>query len=305
MADIGEFSRYLSELGVEGFQVSFSEVPARTKAPVAKSFDGANRIPASDFGVLRESLHAAAPQNSIDSSKNNPRRAEGLLGSTRIADIPAPARASAPRQKIESAPIENTSIRESEIDTVKPKRSGETLLDIRSEIGTDCSRCGLCENRTQIVNSIGNEKADLMIVGEAPGADEDFQGKPFVGKAGKLLTKILEAIGFERDDVFIGNINRCRPPGNRQPSLEESAMCKPFLLREIAAVAPKVIVVLGNTATKNLLDTTTGITQLRGNFQERFGAKVMPTFHPAYLLRDPRKKREVWDDMKKVRDFLS
>jgi DNA polymerase len=143
-----------------------------------------------------------------------------------------------------------------------------------------------------------------MIIGEAPGADEDEQGKPFVGRAGKLLTKILEAVGFERDDVFIGNINRCRPPANRQPTPEESATCKPFLLREIASVKPKVIVVLGNTATKNLLQTKTGITQLRGNFAEFEGVKVMPTFHPAYLLRDPRKKREVWDDMKKVRAFL-
>jgi DNA polymerase len=183
--------------------------------------------------------------------------------------------------------------------------SNESLLDIRAEIGAECTRCDLCESRTQVVNSVGSETANLMIVGEAPGADEDEKGEPFVGRAGKLLTKILEAIGFDREQVFIGNINRCRPPGNRQPTLEESAMCKPFLLREIAAVNPKVIVVLGNTATKNLLDTKTGITQLRGTFKEFRGVKVMPTFHPAYLLRDPRKKREVWEDMQKVRDYLN
>ena len=143
-----------------------------------------------------------------------------------------------------------------------------------------------------------------MFVGEAPGADEDAQARPFVGRAGQLLTKIIEAIGFKREEVLIGNINRCRPPGNRPPTSEEVSMCKPFLLREIAAVQPKVIVVLGNTATRNLLDTKEGISRLRGHFQNYKGIPVMPTFHPAFLLRDPSKKRETWDDLKKVRDFL-
>jgi len=144
----------------------------------------------------------------------------------------------------------------------------------------------------------------LMFVGEAPGADEDAQGFPFVGRAGQLLTKIIESIGIKREEVFIGNINRCRPPGNRQPTIEEAHTCRPFLLREVAVVRPKVIVVLGNTALHNLLDTKVGITKVRGQFQDYFGVKVMPTFHPAYLLRDPNKKREVWEDMKKVRDYL-
>jgi DNA polymerase len=143
-----------------------------------------------------------------------------------------------------------------------------------------------------------------MFVGEAPGADEDLQARPFVGRAGQLLTKIIEAIGLKREDVLIGNINRCRPPGNRAPTTEEAAVCKPFLLREIAVVQPEVIVVLGNTAMKNLLDTQEGITRLRGRFQDYKGIKVMPTFHPAYLLRDPSKKRETWDDLKMVRDYL-
>jgi DNA polymerase len=143
-----------------------------------------------------------------------------------------------------------------------------------------------------------------MFVGEAPGANEDAEGRPFVGKAGQLLNKIIESIGMKREDVFIGNVNRCRPPQNRQPTPLEAATCKPFLLREIAVIRPKVIVVLGNTATQNLLGTKVGITKLRGDFQDYFGVKVMPTFHPAYLLRDPSKKRETWEDMKKVRDFL-
>ncbi|MFN6963066.1 MAG: uracil-DNA glycosylase family protein [Pyrinomonadaceae bacterium] len=181
--------------------------------------------------------------------------------------------------------------------------SSETLEQIRADIG-DCTRCPLYSGRTQIVHSTGNTTADLMFVGEAPGADEDAQGFPFVGRAGQLLTKIIESIGFAREDVFIGNINRCRPPGNRAPTLPEAHTCRPFLQREIAVVRPKVIVVLGNTAMHNLLDTKVGITKLRGEFQDYMGIKVMPTFHPAFLLRDPRKKREVWEDMKKVRDYL-
>ncbi len=155
------------------------------------------------------------------------------------------------------------------------------------------------------MHSTGNFNADLMFVGEAPGADEDEQGFPFVGRAGQLLTKIIESIGMRREDVFIGNINRCRPPGNRQPEPIETAACRPFLLREVAVVKPKVIVVLGATAAHNLLQIKTPISKLRGNFQEYLGVKVMPTFHPAYLLRDPHKKREVWEDMKKVRDYLN
>jgi DNA polymerase len=143
-----------------------------------------------------------------------------------------------------------------------------------------------------------------MFVGEAPGADEDMQARPFVGKAGQLLTRIIESIGFKREEVAIGNVNRCRPPGNRPPTTEEAATCRPFLLREISVVQPQVIVVLGNTAIKNLLEAKEGVTRLRGRFHEYKGIKVMPTFHPAYLLRDPAKKRETWEDLKMVRDYL-
>ncbi|MDX6612736.1 MAG: uracil-DNA glycosylase [Blastocatellia bacterium] len=181
--------------------------------------------------------------------------------------------------------------------------STETLEEIWANIG-NCTRCTLCEGRTNVVNTDGNRNARLMFVGEAPGADEDLQARPFVGRAGQLLTKIIEAMGFKREEVIIGNVNRCRPPGNRQPTIEEAVICKPFLLREIAVVRPEVIVVMGNTAMKNLLDTREGITRVRGKFQDYRGIKVMPTFHPAYLLRDPSKKRETWEDMKKVREYL-
>jgi uracil-DNA glycosylase len=182
-------------------------------------------------------------------------------------------------------------------------RSGETMEEVWAEIG-NCTRCPLHQGRTNIVHTEGNRNARLMFVGEAPGADEDMQARPFVGRAGQLLTKIIESIGFKREEVLIGNINRCRPPGNRAPNPDEVAMCKPFLLREIASVRPEVIVVMGNTAMKNLLEVKDGITKLRGLFQDYQGIKIMPTFHPAYLLRDPSKKRETWEDLKKVRNYL-
>ena len=181
--------------------------------------------------------------------------------------------------------------------------ANETLQDIWLDIG-DCTRCGLCAGRMQVVNTNGNAQARLMFVGEAPGADEDAQGKPFVGRAGQLLTKMIEAMGMKREDVIIGNVNRCRPPANRQPTLEEAAICRPFLFREIAVIQPDVIVVMGNTALRNLLEVREGITRVRGKFQDFRGIKVMPTFHPAYLLRDPSKKRETWEDLKRVMEYL-
>jgi DNA polymerase len=215
---------------------------------------------------------------------------------------------SLPEVKPQAAPVPTDRLADSlfgEIAPGKPTlaKSEETFEEIWASVG-NCVRCPLHQGRTNIVHTEGDRKARLMFVGEAPGADEDIQARPFVGRAGQLLTRIIEAIGFKREDVLIGNVNRCRPPGNRAPTTDEAEMCKPFLLREIAAVQPEVIVVLGNTAMKNLLNTKEGITKLRGNFQDYKGIKVMPTFHPAYLLRDPSKKKETWEDLKKVRDFL-
>jgi DNA polymerase len=231
------------------------------------------------------------------------------LGVTGVEPIPAlslqevpPQPSSAPTQ-----PSKPPQAFDSLFNTSKPEQvlsqSTESLEQIWAEL-RDCTRCSLHEGRTHVVNTEGNRRARLMFVGEAPGADEDAQARPFVGRAGQLLTKIIEAIGLKREDVLIGNVNRCRPPANRAPMPDEAATCKPFLLREIASVQPEVIVVLGNTAMKNLLDTKIGITRLRGEFQDFRGIKVMPTFHPAFLLRDPSKKREVWEDLKKVRDYL-
>jgi uracil-DNA glycosylase len=181
----------------------------------------------------------------------------------------------------------------------------EALVAIREDIG-DCTRCKLHTlGRTQVVFGVGNPDADLMFVGEAPGADEDEQGVPFIGRAGQLLTKIIEAIDLKRDDVYIANIIKCRPPQNRNPENDEVASCEPFLFRQIEAIKPKVIVALGKYAAQTLLKSETPISRLRGQVLDYRGAKLVPTFHPAYLLRNPSSKREVWEDMKLVKRLLT
>jgi DNA polymerase len=179
------------------------------------------------------------------------------------------------------------------------------LQALREEIGADCRRCRLCEKRTQVVFGVGDPGARLMFVGEGPGADEDAQGEPFVGRAGQLLNKIIEAIGLRREQVYIANVVKCRPPENRTPLPDEVATCSPFLLRQIAAIRPRVIVCLGTPAAQSILGTRETITRLRGTFHDLGGIRVMPTFHPAYLLRNPAAKREVWEDMKQVLAALS
>ncbi|GEM_PF-57302 len=179
-----------------------------------------------------------------------------------------------------------------------------TLEDIRADIG-DCTRCKLHEHRTKIVFGEGNPQAKLMFIGEGPGVDEDKTGRPFVGQAGQLLDKIIVAINCKREDVYIANVVKCRPPLNRTPEKDETDTCEQFLFRQIKLIQPKVIVALGSPAFQCLLRTKETITRARGEFREWNGIQVMPTFHPAYLLRSPDKKREVWDDMKKVRDYLT
>ena len=159
--------------------------------------------------------------------------------------------------------------------------------------------------RRQVVFGVGNPDADLMFVGEAPGADEDIQGIPFVGRAGQLLTKMIQAIQLERDQVYIANVIKCRPPDNRNPEPDEIDTCQPFLFRQIEAVRPKVIVALGSFAAKTLLKTQDSISRLRGRVYDFQGAKLIPTFHPSYLLRSPQFKREAWEDLKKARALLT
>jgi uracil-DNA glycosylase len=207
----------------------------------------------------------------------------------RTADVPPPA---APATDRTQAPVRVFA------------QSHEALLAVREEIG-DCTRCKLHRlGRKQIVFGVGNPEADLMFVGEAPGADEDVQGIPFVGRAGQLLTKIIEAIGLTRDQVYIANVIKCRPPQNRNPEPDEVDTCEPFLFRQVDVINPKVIVALGTFAARTLLRTLDPISRLRGRVYDYRGAKLIPTFHPAYLLRNPASKREVWEDMKVVRSLL-
>jgi len=185
------------------------------------------------------------------------------------------------------------------------KSSADALVAVRTEIG-DCTRCKLhALGRKQIVFGVGNPDADLMFVGEAPGADEDIQGIPFVGRAGQLLTKIIEAIGLQREDVYIANVIKCRPPGNRNPEQDEVETCEPFLFKQIDIIKPKVIVALGKFGAQTLLRTLDPISRLRGRVYNYRGAKLIPTFHPAFLLRNPASKREVWEDMKLVKKLLA
>jgi uracil-DNA glycosylase len=180
-----------------------------------------------------------------------------------------------------------------------PRSRAEALAALRDEIGP-CTRCKLHSGRTNLVFGTGSPDARLMFVGEGPGADEDLQGVPFVGRAGQLLTQIIKAMGYDRDQVYIANVVKCRPPGNRNPEPDEIERCQPFLMRQIATIQPKVIVALGKFAAQTLLQTSEPITRLRGRFRALGDVQVMPTFHPSYLLRNPSAKREVWDDMKQV-----
>ena len=337
-ADVAESASYLRELGVEvleGFEAS--EVDDSLKSSRAVARDAERRAPLPP--ALERNARAerpAPPQPKPPAAAPPPRptiaplpkmpaatppsqtRVEQPPPQTTPVAAPPPAGAAPntlnqtamPKKPVRAPAANPPEPRETLFGDIAPKDElslgvpGETFEDIREDIG-ECVRCPLHQGRTKIVHTEGQPTARLMFVGEAPGADEDASGRPFVGRAGQLLNKIIEAIGLKREDVLIGNVNRCRPPGNRQPTTEEAKTCKPFLLREINIARPAVIVVLGNTAMKNLLDTKAGITQLRGKFQDYRGIKVMPTFHPAYLLRDPSKKREVWADMKVVRDYLN
>jgi DNA polymerase len=180
---------------------------------------------------------------------------------------------------------------------------GDTLLRIREDLG-ECTRCKLHKHRNTIVFGDGNPKAELVFVGEGPGADEDAQGLPFVGRAGKLLTQMIEAMGLQRKDVYICNVVKCRPPENRTPEDDEICTCSPFLLRQLEVISPKVIVCLGAVAAKTLLKTNRGISHFRGEWLDYRGSKLMATYHPAYLLRNPNAKGEVWKDLQKVMAVL-
>jgi uracil-DNA glycosylase family 4 len=265
-----------------------------------------------DRGVARpESAERPAAESSAEPFTQQISYEEATLPkSNRIPELPRAAQ-SPPRMVLpQAAPLQ--SIRKPEILPVPAgpslfesfnKVPDDTLLKIRTDLG-ECTRCKLHRTRNKIVFGDGNPKAELVFVGEGPGHDEDMQGLPFVGRAGKLLTQMIEAMGLQRKDVYICNVVKCRPPENRAPEKDEIAECSPFLLRQIDAIAPKVIVCLGSTAAQTILETSRGISHFRGQWLEFRGRKLMATYHPAYLLRNPSAKGEVWKDLQKVMAVL-
>ena len=224
-------------------------------------------------------------------------------GTTEAKGAGAAASTLAPPQAASAAPpVSVPGAAPGLLEETLPLRA-ETLEAIRADLG-DCRRCALHETRTKLVFGVGNPAARLMFVGEAPGADEDRRGEPFVGRAGQLLDRMVEAMGLTRADVYIANVLKSRPPGNRTPEPAEIAACSPFLFRQIGAVAPEVIVALGAPAAQTLLATAAPIGKLRGRFWRCRGIDLMPTYHPAFLLRNPAKKREVWEDLQQVMSRL-
>ena len=227
---------------------------------------------------------------------------------TEETTLPNPAQKSQPaKPAVESRPAPKLDVRPAvsgaSLFEAMNKIEGDTLLKIHSDLG-DCTRCKLHRGRTKLVFGDGNSQAQLVFVGEGPGRDEDMQGLPFVGRAGKLLTQMIEAMGLQRQDVYICNVVKCRPPENRTPEKDEVQTCSPFLLRQLDAISPKVIVCLGSVAAQTLLETNRGISHFRGEWLDFRGKKLMATYHPAYLLRNPSAKGEVWKDLQKVMAVL-
>jgi DNA polymerase len=267
----------------------------KDKAPPAPMLGGATTLGRSQPVPTRDPAESAVP---LDRAQQTQARSPARAAS------PARAPSAAKSDVLQSAlplagmPAPQTAIERSSVPEAIPEER-RSLEEVRNDLG-DCTRCKLCSGRTHIVFGVGNPKAELVFVGEGPGADEDEQGIPFVGKAGQLLTKMIEAMGFSRDEVYICNVVKCRPPNNRNPEPDEIEACSPFLRAQLASIRPKVIVTLGKCAAQSLLGDGTPITRLRGNWREYGGIPVMPTFHPAYLLRSPAEKKNAWADLRQV-----
>jgi uracil-DNA glycosylase family 4 len=257
-----------------------------------------------------------APLHAIAESAAAPVATQTVATSSVIATaVPAAmAAAAASRAPASSINLAASASQKSPASTIPPtsapslfeaieRIAGDALPRIREDIG-DCTRCKLHKGRTKIVFGTGNPNADLMFVGEGPGRDEDLSGEPFVGRAGKLLTDMIKAMGLQREDVYIANVVKCRPPENRLPEKDEITTCSPFLMRQIDTIKPKVICTLGSCSAQTLLQTAQGISKLRGEWFDFRGTKLMPTYHPAYLLRNPAAKPEVWKDLQKVMAVL-
>jgi uracil-DNA glycosylase len=276
-AQVAEWLRYGDDLGLGPFY--------RDRAPSS----GEGTVPA---------IAAASPAK-LDPAPQTPNREEPIDMSPARRTREAASAASSPGATSSVLPVVGGSGLFDSFDRVE----GDSLTRIREDIG-DCKRCKLHKGRTKIVFGVGNPKAELVFVGEGPGRDEDLQGEPFVGRAGKLLTQMIEAMSLKREDVYIANVVKCRPPENRLPEKDEIATCSPFLMRQLDVIGPKVICCLGSCSAQTLLQTTQGISKFRGEWFDFRGAKLIATYHPAYLLRNPSAKGEVWKDLQKVMGVL-
>jgi DNA polymerase len=276
---LADHLRLLQELGIDGA----SRDPAWASRPDERRAAGTGDVPGAGPAADRTS-----PSQPFTSGAGR------APATAPVERLPGPAASGPAPASLFDEPGPSPPVRE----------PGAALAEIRADLG-ECTRCKLhALGRTQVVYGVGSPKARLMFIGEAPGGDEDVQGIPFVGRAGQLLTRIIEAMGMSRDEVYIANVIKCRPPGNRNPEPDEVATCEPFLFRQVDAIRPEVIVALGTFAAQALLRTKDPISRLRGQVFKYRGAKLVPTFHPAFLLRSPEKKRETWDDMKKVMALL-
>ncbi len=263
-----EWIEFYRELGVEEFYVRRSVLPQESAAPAPRAEDASAAPPA-----------ASAPSDVTRGM------APSVLPTLRAAGPELRA-----LSLFEAPPAE--------------RRAGESLEDIRRDLG-DCHRCRLAEGRKNIVFGEGNPRAELVFVGEGPGADEDEQGLPFVGRAGQLLNRMIQWIGMRREDVYICNVVKCRPPGNRTPLPDEIETCSPFLFRQLEAIRPRLICCLGAPAVRTVLGVKEGITKIRGRFYDYGSAQVLATVHPAYILRNPREEKLLREDFEKIRDFLA
>jgi DNA polymerase len=280
--------QYFNDLRIGGFYRDRGIVAGITQVAAAPISAGEESPELSELKAQRAKAKAQTP----------PAAAGAYSGFPLQPNLPA-ASTGVPAPKFDVVSLGRDASLFEELEKVKD----DTLERIRGDIG-DCTRCRLCEERNKIVFGSGNPKAELVFVGEGPGRDEDLQGLPFVGRAGKLLTQMIEAMGLTRDKVYIANVVKCRPPQNRPPEKDEVATCIPFLLRQLEVIHPKVIVCLGNIAAQNLLGTIKSISHFRGQWFDFRGMQLLATYHPAYLLRNPAAKADVWKDLQKVMGVL-
>ena len=278
--------RYANDLGLGPFYLNRSSTQTQSSGAAAHAANAGDASTPSERPGRRDAPSIAASASTSVAAASN-RSASAVSPAAK----PAPASTS-----FISAP--------SGLSLFDERIEGDSFERIREAIGGNCMRCKLHKGRTKLVFGVGNPKAELVFVGEGPGRDEDLQGEPFVGRAGKLLTQMIEAMSLRREDVYICNVVKCRPPENRLPEKDEISTCSPFLMRQLAVIQPKVICCLGSCSAQTLLQTTQGISRFRGEWFDFRGSKLIATYHPAYLLRNPNAKGEVWKDLQKVMALL-